>query len=165
MVQIICDGSCKGNPGPMGYAVLILRDGQIVREITGGSQDTGTNNIAEFKAALYGLEAAKEVIESEEEVIVISDSELLIGYMSQAWRCRNATLGRLRMSIRRAQADLLTTVTYQRGGVEDEVFQLVDTLAKDAVPQSHEEQRRDELIASMNLPEHVCGRGLGKEAE
>jgi len=173
MLRIVVDGSCRGNPGPMGWAAVLTRDGEILKEVTGGSQDTGTNNIAEFQAILCGLKAAEALLAEDvpdglsgpapadaepaaapllakdETITVVSDSELCIGYLMSNWRSKNVTLGRLRLQVRSVEKILGVSVTYEKGGIEDELFQLVDTMAKDAVPISHEEQRRNELVASV----------------
>ena len=54
-VEIFTDGACSGNPGPGGWGV-ILRYGEIERELSGGARDT-TNNRMELMAAIQGLEA------------------------------------------------------------------------------------------------------------
>ena len=54
-VDIYTDGACSGNPGPGGWGV-ILRYGEIERELSGGAYDT-TNNRMELMAAIQGLEA------------------------------------------------------------------------------------------------------------
>ena len=56
-VEIFCDGSCMGNPGPGGYGT-ILRYGNQEKELSGYSPDT-TNNRMELMAVIKGLEALK----------------------------------------------------------------------------------------------------------
>ena len=57
MLQIYTDGSCLGNPGPGGWAaILVLKDAQ--KELSGGAKDT-TNNRMELTAAIMALEALK----------------------------------------------------------------------------------------------------------
>ena len=57
-VFIYADGSCRGNPGPGGWAAL-LRYQDREREISGGEIDT-TNNRMELKAAIEALSSLKE---------------------------------------------------------------------------------------------------------
>lgn len=58
IVQIYTDGSCLGNPGPGGYAaVLIFNDKE--KEIVGGEKQT-TNNRMELTALIKALEALKK---------------------------------------------------------------------------------------------------------
>ena len=53
-MKIYTDGSCEGNPGPGGWAALILLDGKK-KEISGGEKLT-TNNRMELTAAIKALE-------------------------------------------------------------------------------------------------------------
>ena len=56
-VTIYTDGACLGNPGPGGYAAILL-SGTNRREVTGAHPAT-TNNRMELMAAIAGLEALK----------------------------------------------------------------------------------------------------------
>ena len=56
-VRIYTDGSCRGNPGPGGWGVLMIWRGEE-RELKGGEAWT-TNNRMELMAAIQGLEALK----------------------------------------------------------------------------------------------------------
>ena len=57
-VKIYTDGACSGNPGPGGWAGIIVYNG-IEKEISGGESET-TNNRMELLAAIKSLEALKE---------------------------------------------------------------------------------------------------------
>jgi len=57
-IYIYADGSCRGNPGPGGWAAL-LRYEQHEKEISGGEKDT-TNNRMELMAAIQALASLKE---------------------------------------------------------------------------------------------------------
>jgi ribonuclease HI len=70
-VQLITDGSCRGNPGPGGWAA-ILRHNEHKKEIFGSEPHT-TNNRMELRAAIEGLRILKEGCEVE----VVTDSEYL----------------------------------------------------------------------------------------
>ena len=54
-VEIYTDGSCKGNPGPGGWAA-ILKCGSVTKELTGGEKLT-TNNRMEVLAVISALDA------------------------------------------------------------------------------------------------------------
>ena len=68
-VQLITDGSCRGNPGPGGWAA-ILRYKEHKKELW-GSEPRTTNNRMELRAAIEGLRALREKCEVE----VVTDSE------------------------------------------------------------------------------------------
>jgi len=70
-VQLITDGSCRGNPGPGGWAA-ILRYNEHKKELFGSEPHT-TNNRMELRAAIEGLRALKEGCAVE----VVTDSEYL----------------------------------------------------------------------------------------
>jgi ribonuclease HI len=70
-VRLVTDGSCKGNPGPGGWACL-LRYNHHEKEMYGHEPHT-TNNQMEIRAAIEGLRALKEPC----DVVVVTDSEYL----------------------------------------------------------------------------------------
>jgi ribonuclease HI len=55
--EIYADGSCLGNPGPGGWAVLIKESGKRDRELSGHSGVMTTNQQMELTAAIKALEA------------------------------------------------------------------------------------------------------------
>lgn len=70
-VTIYTDGACQGNPGPGGWAALLIF-GKHEKELTGSEPDT-TNNRMELSAALEALNALKEPC----QVDFYTDSEYL----------------------------------------------------------------------------------------
>jgi|SRR5579871_683994 len=55
-VKIYCDGSCLGNPGPGGYAALLMFKGKADHEkVVAGFELSTTNNRMELRAAIEGL--------------------------------------------------------------------------------------------------------------
>jgi ribonuclease HI len=60
VVEIYTDGACRGNPGPGGWAALLLL-GEHEREISGAEAQT-TNNRMELTAAIRALEALKRPV-------------------------------------------------------------------------------------------------------
>ena len=88
-VTIYTDGACRGNPGPGGWAA-ILSYGERVKVVTGRDQDT-TNNRMELVAVFQGLAALKEPC----SVTVCTDSQNVIGWLSEGWRRKNPEIARL----------------------------------------------------------------------
>lgn len=72
LVTIYTDGACLGNPGPGGYAAVILEGGKR-REISGGFRLT-TNNRMELLAAIRALQSLKQ----PSRVVLYSDSQYLV---------------------------------------------------------------------------------------
>lgn len=78
-VTIYTDGACSGNPGPGGWAAVLIA-GDYKKEISGGSKQT-TNNIMELTAILEALKALKV----ECEVELYSDSAYSVNAFNQGW--------------------------------------------------------------------------------
>ena len=78
-VTIYTDGACSGNPGPGGWAAVLIH-GEHKKEISGGSKET-TNNIMELTAILEALKALK----TECEVELYSDSAYSVNAFNQGW--------------------------------------------------------------------------------
>ena len=78
-VTIYTDGACSGNPGPGGYAAIIMAD-ENKKEIFGAEKDT-TNNRMELMAAIEGLKALKRPC----EVTLYSDSAYLVNAYNNGW--------------------------------------------------------------------------------
>ena len=78
--DIYTDGSCSGNPGPGGWAAIVM-DGDSRRRLSGGEPGT-TNNRMEVTAAIEGLAA----VSPGSAVTVHSDSEYLVNTMIKGWK-------------------------------------------------------------------------------
>ena len=74
---IYTDGGCIGNPGPGGWAAVLVRDGKL--EEIGGCVDHTTNNRMEMRAAIEGLGRARP----GERVRVVTDSRYLLDGISR----------------------------------------------------------------------------------
>ena len=79
-IDIYTDGSCLGNPGPGGWAAIVVTDG-AERELTGGDARS-TNQRMEVTAAIKGLES----VPLGGTVTVHSDSLYLINTMTKGWK-------------------------------------------------------------------------------
>jgi ribonuclease HI len=73
------DGACRGNPGPGGWAAIVVPADGPPRELSGGDGAT-TNNRMEYTAALEGLRS----LPVGSEVCIVTDSTLLLNSMT-AW--------------------------------------------------------------------------------
>lgn len=78
-VTIYTDGACSGNPGPGGWASILMAGG-VKKELSGGERDT-TNNRMELMAVIEGLSALKRPC----KVDVYSDSAYVVNAFSQNW--------------------------------------------------------------------------------
>src|ERR671916_1549035 len=76
-VLIWTDGACRRNPGPGGWAAIVVRDGDHV-ELCGGEPAT-TNNRMEYTAALEGLRS----LPGGSRVCIVTDSRLMLDSMTK----------------------------------------------------------------------------------
>ncbi len=85
---IFTDGACLGNPGPGGYAALILI-GETEQIITGSDPAT-TNNKMEMTAAIRALEAVPHslpiTLHSDSQYVIKGATEWLRGWKARNWR-------------------------------------------------------------------------------
>lgn len=78
-VTIYTDGACSGNPGPGGWAAILMAGG-ATKELCGGEEST-TNNRMELMAVIQGLKALKRPC----EVDLYSDSAYVVNAFLQNW--------------------------------------------------------------------------------
>jgi ribonuclease HI len=126
--RLSTDGGSRGNPGPAAYGyVLETEDGHVLAA-HGEAIGTATNNVAEYRGLVAGLEKAVEL--SVDEIEVVSDSELLVKQMRGEYKVKNAALRKLR-----EQAELLangfSNVSFT--AVRREHNELADQLVNDAL--------------------------------
>jgi tryptophan 2,3-dioxygenase/ribonuclease HI len=91
-VQVVVhvDGGARGNPGPAAAAAVVSApDGQVLDEaaVTLGH---ATNNVAEYRGLLLGLERAAAL--GADEVEVVNDSELIAKQVNGEYKVKNAEL-------------------------------------------------------------------------
>jgi tryptophan 2,3-dioxygenase len=91
-VQVVVhvDGGARGNPGPAAAAAVVSApDGRVLDEssVTLGH---ATNNVAEYRGLLLGLERAAALGASE--VDVVNDSELIARQVDGSYKVKNADL-------------------------------------------------------------------------
>ena len=86
---IEADGGSRGNPGISGAGAVVIdaASGSILREIS-EAVGIATNNVAEYKAVIFALEAAFE-IDSNAEIVVRMDSKLVVEQMSGRWKIKH----------------------------------------------------------------------------
>ena len=78
-VKIYTDGACSGNPGPGGWAAILIYR-QTEKVLSGGENET-TNNIMELTAVIKGLAALKEPCVAE----IYSDSNYVVEAINSGW--------------------------------------------------------------------------------
>ena len=87
------DGGARGNPGPAAIGVVVSQpDGETLTSF-GATIGESTNNVAEYRALLRGLELALE--HGAREVHVINDSELVARQLTGVYKVKHPAMQQL----------------------------------------------------------------------
>lgn len=122
------DGGARGNPGPAAYAYVLEAEDGTVLAAHGEAMGVATNNVAEYRALIAGLEKAVELAVGELEVV--SDSELMVKQMRGEYKVKNEALRELSLRAARLARDL-GSVRYS--AVRREHNELADRLVNEAL--------------------------------
>jgi len=126
--RLSTDGGARGNPGPAAFGyVLEAEDGHVLAA-HGEAIGRATNNVAEYRGLVAGLERAAELQVGEVEVV--SDSELLVKQMTGEYRVKNEALRQLSLEAARL-ARQVGKVRYT--AVRREQNELADRLVNEAL--------------------------------
>lgn len=127
------DGGARGNPGPAGFGVVIqdLASGETLEE-HGVYVGETTNNQAEYRGAIYGLERA--VALGAQSVELMSDSELLIKQARGIYKVKNPDLAKRFLELKNLETTLKNRVTYTH--VRREHNKRADELANRAMDEA-----------------------------
>lgn len=88
-IEIYADGACRSNPGPGGWAALLI-SGDHRKEIS-GSEKLTTNNRMELLAAINGVEALKKPgttarVYTDSQYVIKGISEWVAGWKKRGWK-------------------------------------------------------------------------------
>jgi ribonuclease HI/probable phosphoglycerate mutase len=98
-LNLFTDGACRGNPGQAGAGIVLVdASGKIVATCC-KYLGLCTNNIAEYKALIIGLEEALK--RHCKQVGVYLDSELLVNQINGTYRVKNENLKMLMKEVRK----------------------------------------------------------------
>ena len=125
---LFTDGGARGNPGPAAYGYVLEADDGTLLAAHGERIGVATNNVAEYRALIAGLEKALEL--GLDEVGVVSDSELLVKQMTGEYRVKNTALKKLNDEAERV-ARRIGEVSYT--AVRREHNELADRLVNEAL--------------------------------
>ncbi len=122
-----CDGASRGNPGPSAHGYVLFSGEEIV-EKHGETIGQGTNNEAEYRGLIEGLNAATK--KGASEVEVRSDSELLVKQLNGQYKVMAANLHTL---FQKAKKLLEGFSSYEVRHVPRENNKLADALCNEAL--------------------------------
>ena len=126
--KLSTDGGARGNPGPAAYGYVLEAEDGTVLDARGETIGVATNNVAEYRALIAGLEKAVEL--GIDELEVVSDSELLVKQMQGEYRVKNEALRELNDEANSLERKL-GRVRYK--AVRREHNELADKLVNDAL--------------------------------
>lgn len=142
-VQVITDGACLGNPGPGGWAAILVY-GENRKELFGCEKHT-TNNRMELTGAIEGLRALREHCEVE----VVTDSEYLKNGITQwivNWKKRGWITSQKKPVVNRDLWELL----------DHEVTRHTMSWSWTKGHASHADNNRADELASMAARQQRC---------
>jgi ribonuclease HI len=87
---VYSDGACRGNPGPMSVGACIQDDQGKELATVSALIGQGTNNIAEYRAAIEGLKKAISLGATEIELRM--DSQFIVEQINGRYKVKNAAL-------------------------------------------------------------------------
>ena len=102
-VTVNFDGGARGNPGPAAIGVVVRDGSGEVLEELGERIGEATNNVAEYKALLRGIELA--AAHGGTELELIGDSELVVRQVEGRYKVKNAGIKPLHADVKRALQD------------------------------------------------------------
>jgi ribonuclease HI len=96
------DGGSRGNPGPAAIGVVVRDSAGEVLEERGERIGEATNNVAEYRALLRGIELAAD--HGATELELVGDSELVVQQVDGKFKVKSAGLKPLHAEVKRALA-------------------------------------------------------------
>jgi ribonuclease HI len=138
-IELYSDGSGNTFESDGGYGYVMLVDG-VKHSEGSGYISSATNNVAELSAAIEGLKAVKTLISKTlvsancppNEITLISDSQLVLGYASGRYQCKALHLTPYYIELRQLYNELKCTQRWERGHQGEINNERCDKLAKQA---------------------------------
>ena len=135
IIEVFCDGSGNTMDSDGGFGWRIVVDGVMLEEGSGYASKA-TNNTMELQAAVTGLTRAEAIILQNgwqlAKVVLVSDSQLCLGYASNKWRCKAEHLRPLKTELTQIYNRLNAETRWVKGHSGDPNNEAVDKLASEA---------------------------------
>jgi len=94
------DGGARGNPGPAAIGAVLRDSGGEIVEERGERIGRATNNVAEYRALLLGIELA--AAHGAGELELVGDSELIVRQVEGRYKVKDATMKELHAEVKAA---------------------------------------------------------------
>jgi ribonuclease HI len=119
------DGGSRGNPGPAAIAAVVTDPSG--NDLAEAAETIGeaTNNVAEYRALLLGIELAKQL--TADEVEFVGDSKLIVEQVKGNWKVKQDHLRPLHTKVRDALRDLPSwSIRHVKRGENERADQLLN---------------------------------------
>jgi len=130
-LNLYTDGACRGNPGQGGAGAVLVDDGGNIFAAIKNSLGLCTNNIAEYRALILGLEEALK--RRCRKLHIFLDSELLVNQINGTYKVKNENLKVLMRDVRKL---LSRFESYTVEHVDRSKNQIADRLANEAIDEA-----------------------------
>lgn len=138
VIEVYSDGSGNTFDSDGGYGWRLVVDGTMLAE-GNGYLAKATNNVAEITAAIEGLKYARSYLQQHSiqqagphSVVLVADSQLVLGYATGAYKCKALHLAPLYIELKKAFQAVGATTRWVKGHAGDEHNEGCDQLAKAA---------------------------------
>ena len=136
-LQIYCDGACSKNPGPGGWAAVLIKNSEVIWQISGYEKNT-TNNRMELIAAIEGI---YQCVKVSSDITVITDSTYVKDGITKwifAWKksnWKNGTVKNIDLWQKLSNITVRHNVKWEwvRGHSGDRYNEMVDYLAREQI--------------------------------
>ncbi len=97
------DGGSRGNPGPAAIAAVLSDENGEVIDSAGAVIGRATNNVAEYRALLFGIERAAAL--GATDLDLVGDSELIVKQVRGEYKVKDPNMKPLHAAVKAALAD------------------------------------------------------------
>ncbi len=133
-VKIFCDGACSKNPGPGGWAAVVMSHTDVIASVSGFDEST-TNNRMELTAAIEGVAEGAKIAS---EMTVVTDSTYVKDGITKwmfAWKksnWKNGTIKNIDLWQKLSSLTMKYKVKWEwvKGHSGNKYNEMVDSLAR-----------------------------------
>jgi ribonuclease HI len=124
-VIVNVDGGSRGNPGPAAIAAVVIDpSGEVLAERAERIGEA-TNNVAEYRALLLGIDLAKQL--GVDQVELVGDSMLIVEQVRGNWKVKQEHLRPLHAEVTEALGDLGSwSIRHVRRGENERADELLN---------------------------------------
>ena len=145
------DGSCYPNPGSMGIGVVIYKDNVLVKKIS-EYIGHGTNNIAEYRALIRGLEEIKDV--RVDRIAAYCDSQLVVKQLNGQYKVKDKKILPLFIKVQKLREKIKGKIFFIWESRDNN--SIADGLAKEAVLKEEVRKRKAKVKELIVKKEKNC---------